>query len=320
MQKMEKTNVICILPVKNESWILNNFIECANAWADVIIVGDHDSTDQSAMIAQQYDNVILVSLHNTSFDRGLRRKILLDEARKIPGKRLIFSLDADEMISANWSTSPEWALMLNGQPGTRFQFYWLEIMPGLREAAIFHKLVAFMDDGTEYIGTLKHEPLIPATNGEIINLHDIQLLHYDLVEPERMFSKHRWNKCIEIIEYGKRPWPMCIMYQDTKIKNYDAPIISVKKEWLKGYEWLEEYRLGHEHMGKCYWYDQEVLDYFDKYGTSKFRKLNIWDIDWNKKAHLLGRMGNYDDPRSRYEKWVHRFKKIRSLKMKQTIP
>ena len=304
---MSDTQVICLVPVKNEAWILRDFIKCAKAWADIIIIGDHNSTDNSAGIAQEYGKVKVVSLHNTSFDRGLRRKILLDEARKIPGKRLIFSIDADEMISANWADSPTWSLMLNAQPGTRFRFDWVEPFPGLRQADVYEQVAAFIDDGTEYIGTMKHEPRIPSSRGEIVHVADIKLLHYIFIEPERMFSKHRWNKCVEIIELGKRPWPMCIMYQDTKIKSYDAPIVSVKEEWLRGYEWLEEYRSGKDQIEKCYWYDEEVLNFFDKYGVGRFRKLNIWDVDWNKKAQLLGRNGNYNDPRSTYEVWVHKF-------------
>ena len=49
------------------------------------------------------------------------------------------------------------------------------------------------------------------------------------------------------------------------------------------------------------------MDYFDKYGVDKFRKLNIWDIDWNRKARLVGRKGDYRDPRSQIEVWIHKF-------------
>ena len=103
---MSKTNVICVVPVKNEAWILKNFIECASFWADYIIIGDHDSSDNSAKIAQLYDRVIVIPIHDRSLDRGNRRKILIDAARKILGRRLIFTLDSDEMISANWHRSP----------------------------------------------------------------------------------------------------------------------------------------------------------------------------------------------------------------------
>ncbi len=319
IKTQSKTNVICVLPSRNESWILPHFFECASLWADFIILGDHLSVDDTASVAQRYEKVRLVPLHDTGIDRGLRRKILLEEARRIPGERLIFSIDADEMLSANSLASREWELMLNAQPGTRFRLDWLEVLPGLHKAALSQKLIAFKDDGTPYVGTTKHEPPIPATSGEIVHLREIKLLHYILIEPERMFSKHRWNKCFEIVELGKRPWSMCIMYQDRKIKHYDSPIISVRDEWVNGYEWLEEYRGNRDPISKSYWYDEQVLDYFDKYGIDRFRKLNIWDVDWNQKAQLLGRGGNYGDPRSVAEIWMHKFieRHREELKMKR---
>jgi glycosyltransferase involved in cell wall biosynthesis len=322
-QTEPKTNVICIVPARNESWVLRHFIECASLWADTIIVGDHDSSDDTAEIARQYSKVRLISLHHSGSDRGLRRKILLDEARTIPGRRLIFSIDADEMLSANWSEDPEWALMLNARPGTRFAFDWLEILPGLNDAALFQKVVAFVDDGTDYIGTgLRsiHEPPIPATKGELVHLNGIKLLHYILIDQERMFSKHRWVKCLESVEFGKRAWDMCVMYQDNQIKSYDAPLVPIRAEWLAGYRWLEEYRL-EGLSGRSYWYDEEVLNYFDKFGVNRFRKLNIWHVDWNRVADQLGRVGKYGDPRSWVEVWVHRFieKHRENLKMKPTL-
>lgn len=318
---MSKTNVICIVPVKNESWILKNFIECALVWADFIIVGDNNSTDDSVSIARRFKSVKVIPL-GPSFDEENRRRRLINEARKIPGSRLIFSMDADEMISANWSDSPEWGAMLNAQPGTKFLFDWVELLPGLDQCAIYEMPTAFVDDGTEYQGKKMHSSRVPATAGELVKLKNIKLLHYINIEPERMFSKHRWYKCIEYIDNGKRPWSICITYQDRKIKIYNSTLIPVRSEWLKGYEWLNQYRAIREISGKCYWYDEEVLNLFDKYGTDRFRKINIWDIDWKKKADSVGRKGNYEDPRSSYEIWVHKFieKYREELKLKKNLP
>lgn len=304
---MHNTCVICVVTVKNESWILRNFIECAKPWADLIIVGDHNSADNSGEIARQYDFVKVIGLPNPAYDEDIRKKMLIAEARKVPGKRLILSIDADEMISANWTESPEWALMLDAPPGTSFCFDWAELLPGLRQCAIHEIVAAFVDDGAEYRGAKMHSPRIPATTGETVKLKDIKLLHYIAIESARLFSRHRWYKCLEYINHDTRPWNACVTYQDTRIKTYDATIIPVKEEWLSGYAWLDEYRLRKVDAEKCYWWDEEILDYFDRYGVSKFRKLNIWDVDWNKKARLLNRIGNYSDPRSAYEVWVHKF-------------
>ncbi len=307
---MSKTTVICIVPVKNESWVLNDFIKCAQRWADLIIIGDHNSTDQSAQIAQQYDKVKVVPIDNPMFDEGYRRKILWEEARKIPGKRLIISIDADEMISANWAESAEWEQMLTAPPGTRFRFDWLNLMPGINEAGLFDQMAAFVDDGTDFqFHNVKiHTPRIPDSASEIVHLKDIKLLHYVHIDSERMFSKHRYLKCYEFMETAMRPWRVCITYQDTKINNYDAPIIPLQKNWIDGFAWLDEYKsTGGGSRERRYWWDEEILNFFDLYGTKKFRKLNIWDVDWNRKAQMMGRTGNYSDPRSRFEKWIHNY-------------
>jgi glycosyltransferase involved in cell wall biosynthesis len=300
--------VICVVLVRNEAWVLENFIKCATPWADIIIIGDHNSTDESAQIARKYDHVKLVPIPHSAFDEGVRRKAVIDEARKVPGDRLILALDADEMISANWAQSPEWQLMLHAPPGTSFYFDLIEPLPGLQEVTKYGTLAGFVDDGTEYQYTnVKiHNPRLPTTQGKTVKLTDIKLLHYIYLDPERMFSKHRWYKCVEYIEFGKRPWILCITYQDTKIKKYDAPVIRLEEEWTNGYEWLNDYREGVERPEKAYWYDAEVLKYFDCYGVGKFSKLNIWDVDWNRKAQLLGKTGNYYDPRTPSEIWVHK--------------
>ena len=321
---MTAPTIICVVPVKNESWILKNFIESAQQWADLIIIADHDSRDNSAEIASKYKKVKVVSIADPSLDRGRRRKLLIDEARKVPGKRLIFTIDADELISSNWRESSEWQAMLNSPPGTQFEFDWIEIFPATLEgSAVFCQTAAFIDDDTDYAnrGTEIHESRLPRTSGPKIKLNEIKLLHCDNIDPDRMISKHRWYKCVEYIELGKRPWALCIMYQDTKLKTYYTDIFPLDEKWLSSYPWLKEYISASNNNGRHYWYDEDVLDYFDRYGVYRFRKLNIWEVDWNRKAGLLGRNGKYDDPRSRSEVWVHEFiKKYREeLKIKQEI-
>jgi hypothetical protein len=304
---VSETKIICILPVKNEAWILKHFIEAALAWADFIIIGDHNSIDGSASIALQYDRVKVIPLSNPSFDAGDRRAILLDEARKIPGKRIIFAIDADEMLSANWADSPEWDLILNAPPGTMFRIDWPYILPGLEQALMFGVEAIFVDDGTEYVGNIISEERIPITAGDIEYIRDIKLLHFVNIDPNRKSSKQRWYKCFETVEVGTRPWAACIKYPNNVSSSYGLPIVPVDEKWLSGFKWLADYKSVTEEVEQCYWWDEEVLNYFDRYGTGRFRKINIWDVDWNAKARSLLRRGNYNDPRSIFEVWVHKF-------------
>lgn len=320
---MSKTNVICLLPVKNESWILERFLDSASKWADKIIVLDHNSADGCQQIAEKFEKVKLIRHPSASFDEGLRRKLLWDEARKIPGKRLVFSIDADEMLSANWVDSPDWQYMLDAPPGTRFRFDWLEVRPGIEVAAVFDQVAALVDDGTEFqFGEVSiHTPRIPDTKSEIHDLKDIKLLHFIVIDPNRMLSKHRYLKSYEYLENGMRPWRACITYQDIKVKSYDAPIVPMRTEWIRGYTWLNRYKADAPMVVRSYWYDLEVLNYFDRFGVKKFRKLNIWDVDWQSIARHLGRTGNYRDPRTWLEKKIHRYIEANreELKINQSI-
>lgn len=314
---MSKPNIICVVSVRNDSWILKNFLECATKWADWVIVGDHNSTDNSVEIAQQFDCVKTI-FHEPSSSFLSRRRDLLVEARKIPGPRIIFILDSDEMISANWSESPDWRTILNAEPGVCFSFEWVELRAGLRDASVFWMPTIFVDDGSEYpAGEAIHESRVPITRFGLTKLYDIKLLHYAMIDPVKIFSKHRYYKCYEFIELKKRPWALDVYYQDTTYKTYNAPLIPVKDEWLEGYNWLNKYKEDKQQGQDAYWYDAEVLNYFDLYGVEKFRRLNIWDVDWNKKAELLNRRVGYRDPRSPYEVWIHKFieKNREGLKM-----
>jgi hypothetical protein len=318
---MNDTTVICIVPVKNESWILEHFIEGASKWADVIIIGDNNSSDGSVGRLKQKESIKVIDL-GSDYDEYNSRALLINEARKYPGRRLIFSIDADEMLSSNWSRSVEWNKLLNAQSGTMFLFDWVGILPGLTHYTVDHEMpAAFIDDGTEYQGIRIHSPRIPQVTSNVIKLDEIKLLHYTYIDPERMFSKHRLYKCIELVRNNSRPWRICITYQDTKIKGYGRPILQMNDEWLAGFDWLGPYRGNVTRSEKIYWYDEEVLGYFDTYGPRKFRKLNIWDVDWNKKAFQLGRTRLYDDPRSWYEKKVHEFieNHREDLKIRQNV-
>jgi hypothetical protein len=56
-----------------------------------------------------------------------------------------------------------------------------------------------------------------------------------------------------------------------------------------------------------YWWDAEVLSWFSEFGPSYFRKLDIWDVDWNRKvaAGCPGwSHGDIIDPRSRIDRGV----------------
>jgi len=80
--------IICLTPVKNESWILEKFLKCASLWADHIIVADQNSQDNSREIAAKFPKVHIIN-NPSQFHEGERQALLLREARKIEGPKLL---------------------------------------------------------------------------------------------------------------------------------------------------------------------------------------------------------------------------------------
>ncbi len=89
---------------------------------------------------------------------------------------------------------------------------------------------------------------------------------------------------------------------------------SVKKSELKKIpgEWFDYYKesgidLAVVNKQEYYYWDKEVLEYFNKYGTQFFKREDIWDINWEVAAREYGYKdtNKYKDPRNFFLKIVH---------------
>ena len=85
----------------------------------------------------------------------------------------------------------------------------------------------------------------------------------------------------------------------------DSDFKPFKSEWIKYYE---ENNINMRSVVKDdhYWWDTEILNYFDEYGNEYFKYEKIWDIDWVKAGNRINRVPeNYRDPRGIILKLVH---------------
>ena len=118
-----ETKLICLTPVRNEAWVLERFLQCASVWADHIVVADQISDDGSREIAARHPKVILVDNPASDYNEGERHRLLFERARQIPAaRRVMIALDADEVLSADWEQSDEWAMLRSAKPGTAIRF------------------------------------------------------------------------------------------------------------------------------------------------------------------------------------------------------
>ena len=309
---MGQPTVICLTPVKNEAWILDRFLQCASLWADHIIVLDQLSQDQSSEIAQRYSKVTL--LHNPSpvYNEAERQKLLLEAARRIPGPRLLIALDADEALTANFMYSPEWETVLMAPIGTVIRFEWVNFLPNLETywTSPYDYGWGFMDDGSDHVGTAIHSPRIPVpAAAPTIVLRDVKVIHYQFADWERQESKTRWYQCWERINHPERTAiEIYRQYHRAHIVSPDR-VHPIPGRWLQGYY---DRGIDMTSIRRPYrpWWDREVLDLLDKYGTAHFRREDLWWVDWDavyqelygkKPAHALS------DPRNRCDRLVHRW-------------
>lgn len=302
-----KPVVICLTPTKNEAWLLERFLDSASIWADHIIIADQISTDGSREIAQKFPKVILIDNNSDQFNEPERQKLLIARARKIEGQRLLIALDADEMFSPEIFTSNEWIKVLNAQPGTIINFQWANLCPDFKRMWYSDYFpLGYMDDGSEHGENEKiHTARIPIPkNHPVLHVLEIKVMHLQYTNWERMESKHRWYQCYERITYPtKSAVDIFRMYNHMYTSGKHLEPIPMT--------WFTEYsKLGIElpifKKNNKIWFDKKVLDLFDEYGISAFRKLRIWDTDWGKTAKEWNRIDShrFKDPRTLSDKMI----------------
>jgi hypothetical protein len=305
---MSAASVICLIPMRDEAWVLERTIRTTLTWADELILLDQGSTDGSRELAAQHDRVHVVDEMDLRFDETARRARLLAEARKRhPEPRVLVGLDADEVLSG----PPPNALrgrLLNLPRGSFGEIRWVHLLPGARLCAYDGtKRFVFSDDGRPPMdGGFLHAPRLPVAGdtSPVLVLDDLVVLHYQSTDPLRMRSKHQWYQCLETIRFPrKRPAEIYRQYAESGISQYAT--VPVDPRWLEHYGRLGIDMRSTRVDGQYRW-DAEVLDMLREHGTRRFRKVDIWDVDWNALSSANGAF-RVHDPRSLVDKLALRW-------------
>lgn len=310
---MADTQVICITPARNEAWILERFLAAAELWADHIVVADQRSTDATRAIAGRFDKVRVIPNESPAYDEGARQRLLLDAAREVPGRRLVVALDADEALTAGGWETPEWRAALDADPGTVFAFEWANVLPDRERAYVPRDRVpfAFVDDDRDHAGARIHSTRVPVGAGaEVRPMHAVKVLHLQYTAWARMQSKQRWYQAWERIHHPEKR-PIQIFRQYNRMLAFpEEELRPVDPSWLAGYRELGIELAEHPEAAGLWW-DDEIAAWLLERGTDPFRRIALWDdVDWESVARAAGlavRPGDLADPRSRFERAVHRW-------------
>ena len=289
-----KPTIICLTPVRNEAWILDTFLQSTSLWADHIIIADQLSTDGSQNIALKYPKVRLITNNSPEYNEQARQTLLIEEARKIHGKKLIITLDADEIFTADVMKTDDWQKMLHAPLGSIFGFSWINILPGYKQCWISKGNFpwAFMDDGNTHKGNAIHSPRIPISNwAAIIPLKEICVLHYQYINWERMQSKHVYYQCLERIKFPHKSAIEIFRMYNHMYNIPDNLKISCNQNWFKAYE-DAGINVRNIRFDIINWFDKEVADMIELHGPRRFHKEFIWEkkIKKHDKRNVLDKL------------------------------
>lgn len=303
-----KPKLICLTPVKNEAWCLKVFLESTSKWADYIIIADQKSTDGSKEIAMQYPKVTVIDNLNIEYNEAERQKLLINEARKIEGDKILFALDADEIFTSNFQESNDWKKILNSKPGDVFGFQWANLYPDFKHyfSSSFYYPWVFHDDNiTEHKNYIKeiHSMRIPFPSKADMgwyHVNDFKVFHFAHVYKKRLKSKWRYYQCLEKNK-GVYSNPIT-SYRSYNYNNEEKHLIP--ENWVKNYTSLfQNFDLNQQQ----FWFDNELLTFIEKKGIATFSSIPIWDKDF--KMHISS-FKQLSDPRNLFQKFIHTYLEI----------
>ena len=297
---------IVMTPVRNESWVLRAFLEATSLWSDYIIIADQMSTDGSREIARSYPKVILIDNNTPEFNEAERQDMLISKAREIADGRdtLLWGLDADEVLSANFMETDDWQRILDSKPGDVFWFKWAEICPDKKTYWISNDTYypwLFHDDGKEPHGNYvrnMHSMRIPYPKDEkqMYYVDGFKVLHMAYLNQYRVASKRRFYQFVDWELNHRNPVSLSRNYSSTKKGEelLDLPDSFLYRKEICGFDLLD---LVDSDVKECYM-DDYVKDRISHLSIKELRKLDIWDEVWVRSNGL-------EDPRGWLQRQLH---------------
>ncbi len=316
---------IVTTPIRNEAWILERFLAATTLWADHILILDSGCTDQSLEICRRFPKVRILPFdpcYLTSEHR--RRHDLFHAARQINPQSIVFTLDADEILSAE-ILSPliqQELIQRLEQPGSSLALPWIMLWKSPREYRVEPHGIwsdrtmncVYWDDGKSdypFEGFL-HFPRVPRQFHHPKKTFDLPLLHYQFSAWKRTQLKQaHWR----LLEWEKGPKTVLnsirinLLYAIAR-ESWEAKTASISEPWIEGYQ-LHGISLSDSFDDPAPWFISEIVHLLQQKKTENFALLDIWDLPWeiyrqrlNSENRLLNDSPLHD-PRSLVQKAYH---------------
>lgn len=300
---MKTPLLIVLTPVFNEAWILPAFLKATSLWADYIIIADQMSTDGSRDIYPQYDKVIVVDNPRKEMHQAATRRLLFEEAKKIEGDKILFTLDADEFLSGDFIHTHGWQTIMNSEPGDVFEFRWMNLSADVSKYSTWQHYywAAHIDEDLlngQFPDNFIHEWRLPwpeHVNHEY-KIDDISFVHFARVNVLRQRNKERFYQISQSAQMGKYSGIRFYRQYHPVLEEtfYEVPMDTYACYEAYGIDIMESLNLQDD--GKHY--ADAVLRKVGEKGIEYFKKLDVWESGFL-------RNNNLRDPRSIMDKIMH---------------
>lgn len=302
---MNKPLLIVLTPVRNEAWILPAFLKATSLWADYIIIADQMSTDGSRDIYPQYEKVIVVDNPRKEMHQAATRRLLFEEAKKIEGDKILFTLDADEFLSGDFIHTHGWQTIVNSEPGDVFEFRWMNLSADSSKYSTWQHYywAAHIEEDLlngQFPDNFIHEWRLPwpeHVNHEY-KIDDISFVHFARVNALRQRNKERFYQISQSAPMGKYSGVRFYRQYHPVLEEifYEVPTDTYAYYETNGIDVMTLLNLQDE--GRHY--TEAVLCKIEEKGIEYFKKLDVWESGFL-------RNNNLQDPRTWWDKMMHTY-------------
>lgn len=233
-------NIIGLMPVKNEAWVLKSTLPQLRRFVDDLIVLDGQSSDDTAAIARQYGGTVIPQ-EGTEALYSQWRQTLLKAARARGGTHLVW-LDADEAFTSNFLSTFR-SRLERMKPGQKLVLDWLCLWKDPRQIrsddsvwSVNPKDFVLCDDGiSNFPEAHLHESRTPGPNDPArwlrIPREEGAVLHFQFVPFDRFQVKQAFMRCREWVMKTAPAWAINEKYAIT-LDDPAARCAPVPSSWL----------------------------------------------------------------------------------------
>jgi hypothetical protein len=295
------SRIIIFMPVKNDSWFVEKSITSALMWADHVIVADGSSNDGShdiyKEIEKKYNNITIIynrpKMDYTSSDL---RNYGLNLCRNFDGNNIIIELHADEIVSGEILTREiKQTLEERIKVGDSFMMPWINIWKHpfyfRNDNSIWSNNKGWFGFRDDRISSFNEASFhgARAPNSLIKNkveINFLNVLHFQFMNLGMERSKQALYQIFERNHYPNKNIESINKAYACAFDNRNLKLNALDPKHYK--PWLDlKIQIDQKYPDEIFnWRDLVVLKNFKENGINKYKNLNIWYIDWEKKRKI----------------------------------